>query len=276
MRDGRMGVALRESTWATDSLRSMSFGPWARLADRKLFPDDGKEGSVEWVGVQDLGSESSGIPSGCLRPWGVLAPRELDRSARSDRCVAAVPWLISERLDLYHSQSVLWYRSRRRGGVGRQAASPIEPLGYGGGQERELRPGTLPVPLIAGFGLAAELALKESRSRRKACQAIREKLLGVLEPLGAIINGDPTCCQAHVVNLSIPGVNSEAAMLALKGVLAISNGSACTSQSYEPSHVLAAMGLDEDRINGALRFSWCHMTEEPDWTAVADRLKGLL
>ena len=61
-------------------------------------------------------------------------------------------------------------------------------------------------------------------------------------------------------------------MLALKGVVAISNGSACTSQRYEPSHVLTAMGLPEDRVAGALRISWCHLTEEPDWAAVVARL----
>ena len=58
-------------------------------------------------------------------------------------------------------------------------------------------------------------------------------------------------------------------MVALKGVIAISNGSACTSQSYEPSHVLKAMGLEDDTIRGAVRISWCHLTEGPDWEEVA-------
>lgn len=76
----------------------------------------------------------------------------------------------------------------------------------------------------------------------------------------------------HVVNLSIPGVDGEAAVVALKDTIALSNGSACTSQSYEPSHVLRAMGLSEDETRGALRISWCHMTEEPAWPAVVERL----
>jgi cysteine desulfurase len=65
-------------------------------------------------------------------------------------------------------------------------------------------------------------------------------------------------------------------MVALKGEIAISNGSACTSSSYTPSHVLKAMGLPEDEIMGALRISWCHMTPNVDWEAIAIRIKNLL
>ena len=64
-------------------------------------------------------------------------------------------------------------------------------------------------------------------------------------------------------------------MLVLKDLVAVSNGSACTSASYEPSHVLEAMGLARERIDSALRFSWCHMSEEPDWSAVASRVASL-
>ena len=63
--------------------------------------------------------------------------------------------------------------------------------------------------------------------------------------------------------------------VAVKGLLANSNGSACTSQSYEPSHVLAAMGLDEDRCAGAVRVSWSHNPSQPDWEAVRSRIAPL-
>lgn len=152
---------------------------------------------------------------------------------------------------------------------------PITPLSYGGGQERGLRPGTLPVPLIIGLGKASELALKNSEIRAGRCASFRSRVLKCLSPLGAVLNGDPSKCLPHVLNLSFPGVDSEAAMVALKDVLAISNGSSCTSSSYQPSHVLTAMGLDESRIKSALRISWCHLTADPDWNQVQEKLQQL-
>ena len=80
----------------------------------------------------------------------------------------------------------------------------------------------------------------------------------------------------HAISMSFPGVDSEALMLVLKGQIAISNGSACTSHEYRPSHVLEAMGLDKSRAAGAIRLSWCHLTEEVDWEGVAGSISRLL
>jgi cysteine desulfurase len=133
---------------------------------------------------------------------------------------------------------------------------PLKPLMYGGGQERGLRPGTLPVALIAGLGMASALALAEVDKRTRACEQIKMEVLGALAPLGAELNGDPDRTIANTINVSIPGVDSEAAIVALKDLVALSNGSACTSQRYEPSHVLEAAGLAPERVAGALRLSW--------------------
>jgi cysteine desulfurase len=152
---------------------------------------------------------------------------------------------------------------------------PLSPLTFGGGQERGLRPGTLPVALIAGLGLAALLALDEHTMRADICERIRGVALAALEPLGIVMNGDPARTVPHTLNFSVPGVDSEAAIVALKDVAAISNGSACTSQSYEPSHVLVAAGLPESRIAGALRMSWSHMNSDVDWEQIAARLGRL-
>ncbi|GBE65145.1 putative L-cysteine desulfurase [Mycobacterium sp. MFM001] len=153
---------------------------------------------------------------------------------------------------------------------------PIEPLMFGGGQERGLRPGTLPVALIAGLGMASALAIDEKVSRRKRCQAMQAQALAALKPLGIAVNGDIDRTIAHTLNISVPGVDSEAAIVALKDVAAVSNGSACTSQSYEPSHVLKAAKLPAEQISGALRFSWSHLTPEIDWEGISERLCGLM
>jgi len=146
---------------------------------------------------------------------------------------------------------------------------PLTPLQFGGGQERGLRPGTLPVPLIAGFGIAAKLAMDDKGGRRRRCEKIRSDIKKALLPLGAKINGNEDFCLPHVLNLSFPGIDSEALMLALKSLVAISNGSACTSATYQPSHVLAAMGLLPTEIAGAIRLSWSHLTPEVPWEEIA-------
>ena len=153
---------------------------------------------------------------------------------------------------------------------------PLTPLVFGGGQEKGLRPGTLPVPLIVGLGLAAELAVKEHSARTARCRAFRMAVLETFRNLKAAVNGAEEKSLPHVVNVSIPGLDSEAAIVAVKDLVAISNGSACTSQSYEPSHVLIAMGLAEARVRGALRLSWCHLTEEVAWNEVRNRLARLM
>ncbi|OBC03468.1 cysteine desulfurase DndA [Mycobacterium sp. 852013-50091_SCH5140682] len=152
---------------------------------------------------------------------------------------------------------------------------PLEPLMHGGGQERGLRPGTLPVALIAGLGMAAKLAAEEASERTRVCQETKRNLLKALEPLDIVLNGDPSRTVANALNFSVPGIDSEAAIVALKDVVAISNGSACTSQTYEPSHVLTAAGLPEARIAGALRLSWGAETTAIPFDEVARRLASL-
>lgn len=161
---------------------------------------------------------------------------------------------------------------RRRG----FRSPPIAPLLFGGGQERGLRPGTAPVPLIVGLGLAAEFAIHEARRRASACERYRHEVLRALLPLKPVVNGDEHHTLPHVLNLSFRGLDSEAVMVALKELIAISNGSACTSQSYQASHVLKAMGAPEDVVRGAVRLSWSHMTEGPNWTEVTEKMKRLL
>lgn len=152
---------------------------------------------------------------------------------------------------------------------------PLEPLMFGGGQERGLRPGTLPVPLIAGFGVAAQLALADNGARQRASLETRAAALAALGRLQPTLIGDQSCVLPHVLALAFPGMDSEALMLALKDLAALSNGSACTSASYQPSHVLRNMGLADGTIEGAVRLSWGHLTPPPDWAEMATAIASL-
>jgi cysteine desulfurase len=152
---------------------------------------------------------------------------------------------------------------------------PLQPLTYGGGQERGLRPGTLPVPLIAGLGLSASIALREHSQRVSYCSNLKSAMLKALMPLGIELNGDPQLTVPHTINFSLSGVDSEAAIIALKDTVAISNGSACTSHSYEPSHVLVAMELSRQRVTSAVRLSWSYLTPEVNSSAIASQLRAL-
>jgi cysteine desulfurase len=161
--------------------------------------------------------------------------------------------------------------TRRRG----YERPPLKPLFFGGGQERGLRPGTLPVALVAALGAAAELALRDQKKRAKVCRSIKAAALKAFAPLKPRIHGRPDETMDHVLNLAFPGIDSEALIVALKDLVAISNGSACTSSSYTPSHVMKAMGYSDDEANEAIRLSWCHLTPEVDWNGLAARIRGL-
>lgn len=152
---------------------------------------------------------------------------------------------------------------------------PITPLVFGGGQERGLRPGTQPVGLIAALGEAAERAGKDHAAREKRCRVIKTAALKALMAAGGEPVGDQTRALPSTLNIRFPGLDSEALMVSLKDLIAISNGSACTSSNYTPSHVLKAMGMDDTTANQCVRLSWCHLTPELDWTAVAARIAEL-
>jgi cysteine desulfurase len=151
----------------------------------------------------------------------------------------------------------------------------LRPLLFGGGQERGLRPGTLPVSLIVALGKAAEISVRNHAGRKKICRQIREKALSALASLDPRMIGEQSLVMDHVLNLSFPGLDSEALMVTLKDLIAISNGSACTSSSYTPSHVLKAMGMNEKEANECVRISWCHLTPEVDWEAVSNRISDI-
>jgi cysteine desulfurase len=104
---------------------------------------------------------------------------------------------------------------------------------------------------------------------------VREKAIESLAALNPRLTGEQSLVMDHVLNFSFPGMDSEALMVVLKDMIAISNGSACTSSSYTPSHVLREMGMTDDEANACVRISWCHLTPEIDWVAVADKIRTM-
>jgi cysteine desulfurase len=156
----------------------------------------------------------------------------------------------------------------------------LEPLVDGGGHERGLRSGTLAVPLVVGLGLAAEIAVRERPEEANRVLALRERLhRGIASRVRAVrLNGPVLDRLAGNLNLSFADVEGEALMMAMREI-AVSSGSACSSTNPEPSHVLLAMGLDEDMARASLRFGLGRFTtvDEIDFAieAVASAVRRL-
>jgi len=146
-------------------------------------------------------------------------------------------------------------------GIGALWISPrdgchVEPLMYGGGQQRGLRPGTLPMPLIAGAGVAAELATGRRDADLAHVEALCAALWDGLRDLpGLVRNGSAVAAFPGILNVSAAGVEGESLLLALEP-LCVSSGSACNSTSGEPSYVLRALGRDDALAQAAIRFSF--------------------
>jgi cysteine desulfurase len=156
----------------------------------------------------------------------------------------------------------------------------LVPMIYGGGHERGLRSGTLNVPGIVGFGAATKLALAERAEEQARVRALRDRLWdGLRSRLPEIsVNGHPTERLAGNLNVAFAGVEADALMTSMKQI-AVSSGSACTSASLEPSHVLRAIGLPDELAHASIRFGLGRFTtaEEIDYTieTVADAVPKL-
>ena len=135
----------------------------------------------------------------------------------------------------------------------------------GGGHERGMRSGTLNVPGIAGMGAAAEICRAEMAQEHARLSALRDRLhKGIVEQLEYIkLNGHPTDRLAGTLNLSFAYVEGEALMMKMKDI-AVSSGSACTSASLEPSHVLRAIGVGDDMAHSSIRFSLGRFNTAPE------------
>ncbi|XP_058227091.1 cysteine desulfurase, mitochondrial [Rhododendron vialii] len=141
----------------------------------------------------------------------------------------------------------------------------VEPQMSGGGQERGIRSGTVPTPLVVGMGAACNVAMKEMEYDEKRICKLQERLLsGIRARLdGVVVNGSEERRYAGNLNLSFAYVEGESLLMGLKEV-AVSSGSACTSASLEPSYVLRALGVDEDMAHTSIRFGIGRFTTEEE------------
>jgi cysteine desulfurase len=138
---------------------------------------------------------------------------------------------------------------------------------HGGGQEKRQRAGTENVAAIAGFGAAAKLAAEELPAYQPRCKAFQAKLESALKQIAndLIVVSENAPRAANTTNVILPGISAETQLMAmdLEGV-ALSSGSACSSGTFKPSHVLAAMGFTSNEARSALRFSTGWATTDAD------------
>ncbi len=140
----------------------------------------------------------------------------------------------------------------------------IKPLFSGGGQERGIRSGTLPTPLVIGLGKAAEIAKNEMEKDAAHIKKLSDKLAkGIMETTSVYLNGDKEKRYAGNLNFSFAGIEGESMIMAIKD-LAVSSGSACTSSSLEPSYVLHALGVEDELAHTSIRFGIGRFTTEEE------------
>ena len=143
----------------------------------------------------------------------------------------------------------------------------LTPLLHGGGQEREVRSGTLDTPSIAGLAVALSVAAEDRELRASRTTALRNELVRRVQAAvpDAVLNGDPRNRLPGNAHFSFPGCEGDALLLLLDAQgIECSTGSACSAGVPQPSHVLLAMGLDEDTARGSLRFSLGHTSTQSD------------
>ncbi|MFQ5872968.1 MAG: cysteine desulfurase family protein [Dehalococcoidia bacterium] len=157
--------------------------------------------------------------------------------------------------------------------------TPFMPQQHGGSQERNRRAGTENIPLIVGCAVALKLAVEQQETYNEHCRRLRDRLIeGVLDKIeGSFLNGHPTQRLPNNANFCFDGVEGESVLLGLdmEGIAA-SSGSACTSGSLDPSHVLSAIGIPAERAVGSLRLTVGRSNNDQQIDKVLEVLPGLI
>ena len=184
-----------------------------------------------------------------------------------------------EHIDLLSVSSNDMYGPKGVGALYIRKGTRIQPVIQGGGQERGVRSGTENIPGIVGMGRAAEIAKEEMAAEGKRLSQLRDKLImGVLETIErSYLNGHPTERLPNNANLRFSYIEGESLILGLDMLgIQVSSGSACTSKTLEPSHVLLAIGLAHEEAHGSLVFTMGKQNSEEDVDYVLETLPGVV
>lgn len=182
-------------------------------------------------------------------------------------------------VDMLSLSAHKFYGPKGVGAIYIKKGTKIEPYLHGGEQEKGKRPGTYNVPGIIGLGKAAEIAIEEMEEEMKKVKYLRDKLeRGIIEKIPeVVINGHPENRLYNTLNLCVKYVEGESILLNLDfEKIYASSGSACTSGSLEPSHVLLAIGIPPEIAHGSLRFSLGKYNEEKDVDRVLEVLPRIV
>ncbi len=187
--------------------------------------------------------------------------------------------VLGENIDLLTLSSNDMYGPRGTGALYIKTGVPIQPLIHGGGQERGLRSGTENLPGIVGMGRAAEITGSEIGYEADRLAKLRDRFIGVIldKVPESYLNGHPSRRLPNNVNVRFSYIEGESLILSLdmEGV-SCSSGSACTSKTLEPSHVLLATGLKHEEAHGSLLFTLGKGNTKEDVDYVADLLPGIV
>jgi len=185
----------------------------------------------------------------------------------------------NENVDLMSISSNEMYGPRGVGALYVKTGTRIQPIIHGGGQERGLRSGTENIPAIVGMGKAAEIAKVEMKIEGERLSKLRDKLIkGLLENIpSSFLNGHPTQRLPNNANIRFSYIEGESLILSLDMLgVACSSGSACTSKTLEPSHVLLAIGLKHEEAHGSLLFTLGKQNTEEDVDYVVNALPDIV
>lgn len=177
------------------------------------------------------------------------------------------------RVDLACMSSHKIYGPQGVGALFVRSGTAVRPLATGGGQERGIRPGTVPTALAVGFGEACRIALADAGRDRDHVETLRAAFIGRLSARVADfrVHGDPASTVPHTLSLALPGIDADA-LIAAVPLLCISTGSACSSGAIGQSHVLQAMNLEEREIHETVRIGFGRTTTEAEAVAAADMI----